>query len=312
MISDPYPTPAEATTPRPVPGIRPLDANRAMLFVLLTPSLLLTAFSALLSGGLAVTLTGALTLALLFVLFKEPMARLLRDPWLRAPPQFGVVLGTTLLAFFASRGVILFIGGVAPELLEAAPQYEALLGTASPLDLALTFLGVAVLVPLYEELVFRGLALRAYGLVRTALFAALVTSFLFAVVHVLPMQVLPILPLGFILARAVQSRGSFWTAFLVHSFNNALAVGLLIYVLSQGLDLEALAGAQDEVTVGMGLVGLAVAALCLFIAVRWLRVPKTAPPAPGPILSGSLALVLLFSLVPLVGLLFGLGTWPAF
>jgi uncharacterized BrkB/YihY/UPF0761 family membrane protein len=98
----------------------------------------------------------------------------------------------------------------------------------------------------------------------------------------------------------------------VHSFNNALAVGLLIYVLSQGLDLEALAGAQDEVTVGMGLVGLAVAALCLFIAVRWLRVPKTAPPAPGPILSGSLALVLLFSLVPLVGLLFGLGTWPAF
>lgn len=314
MNAYPYPStpadlpPAEESLGAPPPGLHPLDANRAMLFVLLVPSLLVALFSTFTSSGLAVALSSGITLALLLVVFKEAMVRLLRDPWLRTAPSFGVVIGTTLLAFFASRGVLLFISGVAPGLLETLPQYGGVLGTDTALDIALTFLGVAVLVPLYEELVFRGLALRAYGLVRPALFAAVVTSTLFALVHVLPMQVLPILPLGFILARAVQSHGSFWTAVLVHIFNNALAVGLLVFLGTADLDPDALAAAQGEVTVGAGLVGLAITMLCLLIAVRWLKVPQVPPPARAPILSGSLALVLLFSLIPLIGLLFGFGT----
>ncbi len=296
--------------PEPLPpaeahgGIRPLDANRAILFLLVAPSLLITFFSAFLGPGPAIAMGSLSTLLLLFVVFREPMRLISRDPWLRTPPRFGVVLGSTLLAFFASRGVLVFMSSVAPGLLEQTLPYDTLLDTRSSLTIALTFLGVAVLVPLYEELVFRGLALRAYGRVRSYLFAACFTASLFAVVHVLPAQVFPILPLGFILARAVQSAGSFWTAVLVHIFNNGLAVAILVYLSLANIDVEALAGEQQDVTLGVGLFGLALAALCVFIAVRWLKVPEDGVKS-GPLWSGSLWTVLVISLASLLGIIFG-------
>jgi membrane protease YdiL (CAAX protease family) len=286
-------------------AIHPLDANRALLFVLIAPSLLLGLFTALFSTGWAIALAGLATLLLLFALFRDAMRALLDDPWLRTAPRLGLVLGVALLAFFASRGVSVFMASVAPGLLEAAPEYEALIGTAGALELALTFLGIAVFVPLYEELVFRGLALRAYGQARGYLFAALFTAFLFAMLHVLPAQVFPILPLGFILARAVQSGGGFWTAVLVHMLNNGLALGALVYLERAGELAEQ--AAPEAVPLGVGLFGLAITVLCLWLAVRWLAVPNEGARRGGPLLSGSLYLVLALSVASLIGVLLGVG-----
>jgi membrane protease YdiL (CAAX protease family) len=89
----------------------------------------------------------------------------------------------------------------------------------------LLLIGGAIVAPIVEEIFFRGFVFAGlrprYGWQR----AALISSALFALIHLTPTAILPILLLGYIFAYLYQRSNSIWPAILMHSATNALALG---------------------------------------------------------------------------------------
>jgi len=90
-------------------------------------------------------------------------------------------------------------------------------------QIAVIFLLVCALVPVGEELFFRGFvygALRRWGLP----LANFLSAFFFAAVHQQVVHFLPIFLLGIILAWLYERTGSLLPSMLVHALNNAVAI----------------------------------------------------------------------------------------
>jgi membrane protease YdiL (CAAX protease family) len=91
--------------------------------------------------------------------------------------------------------------------------------------------GGVIVAPVAEEVFFRGFVFaglrQRYGWKK----ATLISSALFAVIHVTPTAMIPIFILGFIFAYLYHHSNSIWPAILMHVSTNALALGLA-YVLA--------------------------------------------------------------------------------
>jgi membrane protease YdiL (CAAX protease family) len=89
----------------------------------------------------------------------------------------------------------------------------------------LLLFGGTVIAPIVEEIFFRGFIFaglrQQYGWQR----AALISSALFALLHLTPTAILPILILGYIFAYLYHRSGSIWPAILMHMLTNSLALG---------------------------------------------------------------------------------------
>lgn len=106
--------------------------------------------------------------------------------------------------------------GSAPEVINLAR-----LGVGGILTLAVT---LSLIVPLGEELIFRGLVHRSIR-ARWPLFpSALLSATLFAAVHLDPAALLPLFIVGFILAWSYERSGSLWGSIVPHGGLNALTV----------------------------------------------------------------------------------------
>ncbi|ANY09354.1 CPBP family intramembrane glutamic endopeptidase [Pseudonocardia sp. HH130630-07] len=152
---------------------------------------------------------------------------------IRMPAAFGV-RGTTLkwvllgiggglLAFVLTRiqSIVVFALGLQPENIQET-YTEAGSGGAWSLALSLAFL--AILTPLGEELVFRGVvtsALLRYGAVVGVVGSAVV----FAAMHGFNIVFFTALIVGLIAGELRRRSGSIWPGFLTHVVNNALAQG---------------------------------------------------------------------------------------
>ncbi|MEA3350418.1 MAG: type II CAAX endopeptidase family protein [Chloroflexota bacterium] len=94
------------------------------------------------------------------------------------------------------------------------------------------FIAGVVIAPVVEEIIFRGFifaGLRGrYGWKK----AALISSALFALIHIQPLAVIPIFILGLIFAYLYQRSGSIWPAIIMHMSTNALALGAA-YIVSE-------------------------------------------------------------------------------
>ena len=84
--------------------------------------------------------------------------------------------------------------------------------------------GAAVVAPVVEEIFFRGFLFAGLRQRYRWQVAAVVSAGLFAVIHLQPLAVLPILLLGLIFAFLYQWSGSIWPAILMHVSTNTLAV----------------------------------------------------------------------------------------
>ena len=95
-------------------------------------------------------------------------------------------------------------------------------------------LGMVLVAPVIEELVFRGYLFKAWRHTRLGLWGTLVlTSLLFTVVHAAQysiMLLLYVFALSMLLGLARQKTGSILTPIMIHSFNNLIAVIALVYV----------------------------------------------------------------------------------
>ena len=305
LKDDPQPTVPGAVQPPIQP--RPLDGNRAALLLLLTQNVvtLLLASWAKLPLGLSLGLSFVATGLLAVLLLRPALRRLTQDSRWRTPPAILTALGALGLGVVASRGILLFVQSVAPQSLGQINQFQTL-----GWDRYALLVAGGLLIPFAEEVAFRGLLLRGYESARGPLFAALASSLLFAFAHGVPAQIAAILPIAWVLARAAQASGSFWTGVVIHALNNFFS--LLLAVLLSGSKLMAQAQKELEnmkaLPLGFGLAGLLVAAACMFVATLWLR-PRADIPAPvgGSVVSGSLVVLLILILVVLAGQFLPLG-----
>lgn len=102
------------------------------------------------------------------------------------------------------------------------------------------FLCLAVIPALGEEFLFRGLIGR--GLVQRwgTVAGVILTSLLFALVHLYPPHVLAIIPVGIVLHISYLATGTILAPILVHFLNNSLATGV-VYIGLEDADVSPLA-----------------------------------------------------------------------
>ncbi len=112
-----------------------------------------------------------------------------------------------------------------------------------------------------EETVFRGVIGRGLVARYGVLPGVIITSLLFASVHLHPAHVVALLPLAFVIHYVYLVTRSFWAPVLLHFANNALAA-ILLKVSSQ---LEGTPLAEDQ---GLSIWGFAVACVLVGLAVR--------------------------------------------
>ncbi|MFI5839990.1 lysostaphin resistance A-like protein [Catenuloplanes sp. NPDC051500] len=131
-----------------------------------------------------------------------------------------------LLAMVLSRlaaAAFLYLAGPADDI--QAPYREAAQGGLVTVILSILFL--AILTPIGEEFLFRGVvttALLRYG----ALIGVIASSVIFALAHGLNSAFLTALIVGLVAAELRRRSGSIWPAVLVHVVNNL--IGQLIVV----------------------------------------------------------------------------------
>ena len=139
-------------------------------------------------------------------------------------------VGFQIAASIALLPIVLWVlDGEAPtqEVVESA---SGLVG----IDIVLVIIGAVLLAPLAEELVFRGVLLRALIVSRGRRFATYVSAAVFAAIHLLDpnaWMVVPILfALGIVLAKVTISTGRIAQAVFTHMAFNLVAVGSLFLV----------------------------------------------------------------------------------
>ncbi|MEM7339375.1 MAG: CPBP family intramembrane glutamic endopeptidase [Actinomycetota bacterium] len=99
-----------------------------------------------------------------------------------------------------------------------------------PLDVALLTLSAAIMAPLVEELFFRGLFLRSLGAVMPAWGAVVVSSVVFALVHVTPAVLPGLFLFGVVAALLVYRTGRLGSAWVMHvAFNATTLISLGLY-----------------------------------------------------------------------------------
>jgi tetratricopeptide (TPR) repeat protein len=158
-----------------------------------------------------------------------------RQPWGQPfswPPRLGTVkvVGLSLLGLVLASGLSSWSAHWVERVLhwpvtiqEAIPLVKYAL-IANPLA---AFLSVVIVGPIVEEILFRGLI---YGALEKRLHvfgALLVSSFLFALVHLQVVYFIPIFCLGLVLGWARWKANSLGLPILIHVLNNGVALILL-------------------------------------------------------------------------------------
>ncbi|BBG00114.1 MULTISPECIES: CPBP family intramembrane glutamic endopeptidase [Pseudonocardia] len=135
-------------------------------------------------------------------------------------------VGGGVLAFVLVRilGIVMFALGIVPENIQES-YTDA--GSAGAWSVALSLVFLALLTPLGEELIFRGVlttALLRYGAVVAVVGSALV----FALMHGLNAVFFTALIVGLVAGELRRRSGSIWPAVAAHAVNNALAQAIAL------------------------------------------------------------------------------------
>ena len=118
------------------------------------------------------------------------------------------------------------------------PLVELLATDIPMLDfLIIAILGVAF-VPVVEEIIFRGCLYRFLKARHTIFIAQLISAALFALLHDNLNSFIPLVFIGFILARIYESTGSIYKTIFFHAFFNASSFTFLGLLKYSGLPLE--------------------------------------------------------------------------
>lgn len=99
--------------------------------------------------------------------------------------------------------------------------------TLTVVDLICLLVVGAVLAPVVEEFVFRGLLYRAIRSRSGVVAASMITAIAFSLVHFTPLLIGVLFVFGLILAAVVERYKSLYPAIVLHALNNAVVIGLV-------------------------------------------------------------------------------------
>ncbi len=144
------------------------------------------------------------------------------------------------------------------ELLMIPDHTQGLRTAAVETNLVAALIAVALLPAIAEELIFRGVIARALAR-HSQLFAIGASAALFAIYHVVPIQVVAVFPFGLALAFIAVRADSIIPTIVAHAINNAIGIAIargdmpgLVGVIDRSPPL-ALAGSALLVAVGLAL-----------------------------------------------------------
>lgn len=151
----------------------------------------------------------------------------LQDPW-TAVKGFG-------LYFLVYIGVVTILSAVIPGLDTEQKQQIGFETAHSTLDLLLVFASLVILPPVVEEFVFRGFIFTSLRSKLPYIWAAMVTSVLFAIGHLQIGSGEPLLwiaavdtfVLSLVLCYVREKTGSLWPSIIIHAMKNMLAFSIL-------------------------------------------------------------------------------------
>lgn len=173
---------------------------------------------------LTIVLYGAIAAAVLWAARQTGDAR--RALGLVAPRSWPRAIGLALLTVVAALAVSALLEPIlhSAEQQGLAPDTSRPPGSSPIVGAVLACIALAIVGPVVEELLFRGLLTaafrRRFGPIRTAL----LTAALFALAHVLPRVIPPVFVLGLALALVYERIGSTLPGILVHCLYNGIAV----------------------------------------------------------------------------------------
>lgn len=138
------------------------------------------------------------------------------------PRAVGLALGVVVAALAVSAALEPILHAAREQGL--APDAARPAGPGPVIGAVLAVVALALVGPLVEELLFRGLLTAAFRQRFGPLRTALLTAVLFALAHVLPRVIPPIFILGLALALVYERVGSTLPGILVHCLYNGIAV----------------------------------------------------------------------------------------
>lgn len=178
-----------------------------------------------------VTFTAVAINAFLWIGLSIPILTKLKLPELKTPKMpdclkyyfigFGIMYGS-LMVF----SIIISLTGFKPQTQQVAEQVRDM----GQSNIILAIVGPALLIPIIEEILFRGILYRAIKVSLPALYAALISAFIFGLAH-REIDTIPQLTiLGFIFAYIYEKSGSIWVPAALHATNNFVTIMILIYI----------------------------------------------------------------------------------
>lgn len=128
------------------------------------------------------------------------------------------------------------VGIVSQQPQAMAPEGFSWLGAVG----MMIFAGIAV--PIAEEIFFRGMLYRWMRTRWSVWLSTIISSLLFALSHVEPATVIPVIGMGIVLAQSYERSRSLWVPVLIHAFNNLIVIGLLYAFLAAGIPIPGING----------------------------------------------------------------------
>lgn len=173
-------------------------------------------------------LSSILATLLFWVVYILRRKSFIKELKIRALPREAVVLSILagLGISVALTGIINFID-IAKYFPKATQELAEMFAGS---DLLSLLLAVGIIVPIFEELMFRGLIFNEMRRAMPPWLALVLSGVVFGVAHMNPIQIMYTIPMGILLAVLYYRTGSLWTPILVHIAWNICSVlfGLVI------------------------------------------------------------------------------------
>ena len=153
-----------------------------------------------------------------------------------------------------------FIQGILKELKSIFDLVEEttmkLVKSYSPFEFAIVVFVIGVTPAICEEMLFRGFVLKNLEKVAKANIAIFLSGFLFALYHLQPFNLVPLIILGTFLAFVVYYSNSIYVGMLCHFLNNFFAAYFVYMFGKQDIETPRLSQSQTVDTIVTGIISL--------------------------------------------------------
>lgn len=153
----------------------------------------------------------------------------------------------------------------------------------SPLVYVLFFINICILAPIYEEMLFRGILLRRFTLRWSPQKSIIISSIIFGIIHLNPINIVFAFALGCVLGYAYLKTKNIVIPMLLHSFNNFLAYIQFVYTnQTTEIDLPTTEAAQQELLINVAFFFILTAVIIFLLVKYYKNFRQLKNPAPKP------------------------------